>query len=265
MKKHQVSLLAVPLFTLGCGQPTDPAKTTESTAKPAVEPEAEAVAQPAATKPAAKEATRGAAKPAAKGGKKAKAKPAEHARRPNLNENKALAVLSDANSTLEDKAMACDRLGAIGTAKAVPALAALVTDPKLGDYARDGLERIPDAAIGEALIAAVDKAKGQELTSPVITLGDRGEEAAVPALKKFAAGKDKALADAALSSLSLIANDDAAGIIVSVLEKSQGKTRIAAAHAALRVADRNADVAEKLRKAVAGADVPDHIKAAAGK
>ena len=136
---------------------------------------------------------------------------------------------------------------------------------ELGDYARDGLERIPDAAAGEALVAAVDKAEGQELASLLISLGDRGDESAVPALKKFATGKDKVLADAALSSLGQIASDAAAAIIISVLEKSKGKTKVAAAHAALRAADRNPDVAGKLRKAVVGAKVPAHLTEAAGK
>jgi len=285
-----ITLFASMLFALGCGQPSDPAETAEAKAKPAAKPAAKPEAKPAAkpatkpaakpaakpaTKPAAKPATKpaakGAAKPVAKKGKKgkkgkgAKAKPAGPPKRPNLSETKALAVLANADSSLEDKAMACDRLGAVGTAKAVPVLAALVTDKKLGDYARDGLERIPDAAAGKALIAAVDKAEGQELASLLITLGDRGDETAVPALEKFATGQDKVLADAALSSLGLVASDAAVAVIVSVLEKSKGKTKVAAAHAALRAADRNPDAAGKLRKAVAVADVPAHLKEAAGK
>lgn len=180
-------------------------------------------------------------------------------------EDEALAVLANADSPLEAKANACDRLGAVGTAKAVPALAALLTDPELGDYARDGLERMPDPGAGEALLAGLDRAEGQELAGILLSLGDRRDRAAVPALEMFAKGEDGDLADAALSSLGQIANDAAAGIILSVIETSGGKTKIAAAHAALRAADRNPELAGKLREAVAGADVPEHVKEPAGK
>ena len=58
-----------------------------------------------------------------------------------------IAVLKDSNADQFAKAKACQQLSVVGDVKAVPALAALLTDPKLSHYARFGLEPIPgDAA-----------------------------------------------------------------------------------------------------------------------
>lgn len=179
----------------------------------------------------------------------------------------ALAVLSSSDSSLEAKSIACGDLSIVGTAKSVPALAKLLGDEKLNDYARNALELIPDAAAGEALLAALKELKGNLLIGVVITLGDRGEKAAVPALQKMATGPDNVLADAALSSLALIATDEASETIVAVLnETGDNELKIAAAHAALLAAERMSKDGRSggaLLAAVRAADVPAHVKNAA--
>jgi HEAT repeat protein len=182
------------------------------------------------------------------------------------NEKQALAVLNASDSSLEAKANACTDLSVVGTAKAVPALAKLLSDKQLTDYVRNALELIPDAAAGEALLAAASELKGDLLIGVVITLGDRGDEAAVPVLQKLATDSECCAADAALSSLALIANDQAAETIIAVLKEGKGDLKVAAAHAALRAAERRKAAGKDssaLLAAVKAADVPAQIKAAA--
>ena len=186
-----------------------------------------------------------------------------------MNEPAALAVLASDADTYK-KAMACDTLGRVGTAKAVPALAKLLADEKLHDYARDGLERIADSAAGKALLESLKTLKGNLRVGVIITLGDRREVAAVPALAKIAKAKDAPAAEAALSSLAQIATDDAAKAILAGLAAADGETKVSAAHAALAAAARmdktgRKEVAGKLRAAVAGTDVPAHLKKVVGK
>ena len=119
-------------------------------------------------------------------------------------EASALKTLASEAKTY-DKAMACDTLARVGTAKAVPVLAGLLGDAKLSDYARNALENIPDAAAGKALVAALDTTKGAEKVGVIITLGDRGEKSAVPALKGIAKGDGDA-AIAAKRALAKIGN-----------------------------------------------------------
>jgi len=182
-------------------------------------------------------------------------------------ESSTLAVLASSEATLYEKAMACDELGRIGTAKAVPVLAKLLADEKLHDYARDGLERIKDPAAGQALLEALTTLKDGQRVGVIITLGDRREEAAAPALAKIATDKDesKHAVGAALSSLAQIASNDALKAIRDVLAKGKPESKVSAARAALAAVERlekdgRKRPAERLRKAVAAAEVPAYIK-----
>ena len=178
-------------------------------------------------------------------------------------ESAALAVLASADSDLHAKAMACDELGRVGTAKAVPELAKLLSDERLNDYARDGLERIPHASAGKALVEALKTSKGSLRVGVVTSLGDRRELAAVPALAKIAQeeGKDDAAVSAALTSLGQIANDEAGKAIMGVLERGSAAAKISAARAALIAAEQmekggRKEEAGKLRSAAAAEGVP---------
>ena len=182
----------------------------------------------------------------------------------------ALAVLVSSDAAVYNKAMACDVLGRVGTAKAVPALTELLADEKLHDYARDGLERIEDAAAGKALLNALNTLKGSQRLGIIISLGDRREKTAVPRLAEIARDDGKQAVDAALSSLAQIGTPEAAEAILSVLKSGEADTRILAARAALLTAQQQENSgqtksARKLRKTVAAANVPAYVKAAAGK
>ncbi len=187
-------------------------------------------------------------------------------------EASALSLLKSASTSLHEKAKACDELGRLGSAKAVPVLAKLLADEHLHDYARDGLERIPDASAGKALIDALQTLKGNLRVGAIISLGDRREKAAVPALVKIARGKSEQApaTGAALSALAQVATDDATQAILSVLKKGEGEAKRAAARAALVAAQRmeqagSSNAAQKVRNAVAKADLPAYIKQAASR
>jgi len=177
-----------------------------------------------------------------------------------MKESSALAVLNSDAGPYE-KAMACDALGAVGTAKAVPALAKLLADEKLHDYARDGLERINDPAANKALLDSLETLGGSLRTGVMITLGDLGDAAAVPALAEIAkkGGEDQYATAAALSSLGKIATQESTKAILAVLASGDANAKNAATHAALAAAQKmekagQKDAAEKLRKAVTEAE-----------
>jgi HEAT repeat protein len=172
-------------------------------------------------------------------------------------------LASDAGS--EEKARACQKLAIIGSAKSVPALAALLGNDKLAAHARSGLENIKDAAAGEALMNALGPdLRGRLLAGVIVSLGARRESAAVPSLFKLAGSTEPEIRDAALSSLGQIASPEAVANITTLLTKGRADHKVPAAHAALVAARLLAPAAASaLREAVRAADVPAHIKKAA--
>ena len=63
-------------------------------------------------------------------------------------------------------------------------------------------------------MSALDTLKGSLRVGVIISLGDRGENAAVPKLEKIAKGKNKQAAEAAFSSMAKIASDEAARVML---------------------------------------------------
>lgn len=179
------------------------------------------------------------------------------------NEDAALAVIAIGT---EQRANAINELAMIGTAKSVPVLAGLLSDNELSDYARNALQQIPDPSAGQALMASLNKLQGKFLTGVVITLGDRREKAAVPALLKLAANPKCAANDAALSSLAMIASDEAAASIATIIAGGPAELKLAAVNAALRAAGRmpkGGAFRTLLLDSVLAADVPARLKTAA--
>jgi len=180
------------------------------------------------------------------------------------NEAAALAVLASDAGT-EKKAQACNDLAVVGTAKAVPALAKLLGDEKLNDYARSALEVMEDPSTTKALLDALPKLKGKLLAGAVTSLGYKGDASAVPALQKLA-NPDSGVCEQAFSALAMIGSDDAIKTILSVLKDGPAKCKVCAADAALLAADRMKKSGKSpaaLLAAIKAADVPANIKAAA--
>lgn len=142
-------------------------------------------------------------------------------------------ILKDPTSTEFQRAKACQRLAVVGNKDAVPALAAMLGDPKLAHYARFGLAPIPDPAAGDALRAAAGKLKGSLLVGVINTIGRRRDVKAVPMLTRMLNGTDIELARAAAASLGQISGPSATKALRDALVRTKGAVRTAAAEADL--------------------------------
>lgn len=147
-------------------------------------------------------------------------------------------MLNNADSTMFEKAIACKRLSMAGTGDAVPALAALLGEKRLGHYARFGLEPIPDPAVDEALRNALGKLSGPLLMGVIHSIGVRRDAEAVDALGQLVYDSDVEIARAASASLGAISGTKAAGLLREALSRAAEPVRPVVARAALVCADR---------------------------
>lgn len=121
-----------------------------------------------------------------------------------LPQAKLVALLEDPGASAYARAKACQRLAVVGDKSAVPALAALLTDPRLSHYARFGLEPIPDPAVDEALRTALGKVKGKMLVGVVNSIARRKDAGAIGTLSKLLRDSDRDVARAAEVALAHI-------------------------------------------------------------
>jgi HEAT repeat protein len=187
--------------------------------------------------------------------------------KPNPVETAALVVLAS-DAGLKEKARACQELGYFGGPASVPALAALLKDETLSNYARSGLEGIKDPAAGAALRQALPTLNGRLLAGAVNSLGVRREVAAVADLQKLALDGKRGAAPEAVASLGLIANRDAVSTLKKVLADGPAELRAPAAHASLVAAEQLAKAGEiaaarDLLNSVVRALPAGHLQAAA--
>lgn len=150
---------------------------------------------------------------------------------------RTLLAALQSGTNLHDRARACQQLGARGTAEAVPALAALLSDPQLAAYARSGLEGIGGAEAAAALRSALGNLKGDLLAGAVDSLGSLRDAAAVGPLVGLAGGSDPVAARAALRSLGRIGGAEAVGFLRKRLQSGPAELRADAAAACLLAAD----------------------------
>lgn len=176
-------------------------------------------------------------------------------------------LLLAADTPLETKARACRQLALSGTADSVPALAALLADDKLSDYARTALEAIPCREAGDALRLSLLKLKGRLLAGAVNSLGIRRETAAAGDLSAMLKDPPAALDAGVPAALVLIGNDEAHESIKRILASEHAGLRLAAAHAAL-VAARTLIEANRrpaaldMLEAIPDAPLPPHLRTA---
>jgi len=160
-----------------------------------------------------------------------------------------------------DKARACQQLGEIGTAKAVPALARLLDDEHLAAYARSGLEGIGGPEAAEALRNALAQLRGTRRVGAVNSLGELRDVRSVDALTPLALDPASGASAEALLALGRIANEPAVALLRRVLAGNDPTQRIHGAAACLLAAERqlsdgNAKAAVALYDAVRTADIP---------
>ena len=180
----------------------------------------------------------------------------------------AVAILKDASATEFQKSKACMRLAQVGTKDAVPALAALLTDEKLSDYARFGLVPIADPSVDLALRNALAKTKGPQRIGVVSSLGQRRDAGSVAVLSKYLYSTETALAEAAAAALGQIGGPQAIAALKTALVKTKGPARSAAANATLVAAEGLAGSGDRkgalaLYSTLSRADLPKPVRLAA--
>lgn len=185
-----------------------------------------------------------------------------------LDQPELIRLLQDPNGTVFQKAKACQRLAYMGTAEAVPAMAALLDHPQLGHYARYGLEPMPGPAAGDALRAALPRLKGKQLVGAINSIGFRRDAQAVGPLAKLLHGADPEAAQAAAAALGGISGPQAAKALLDALGQTEGAVRAAAAAGGVVCAEGliekgERDQALNLYNRLAAADIPKSVRLAA--
>jgi len=187
---------------------------------------------------------------------------------PGQREAKAIAVLKS-NAEVLQKMDACRELALVGTAEAVPALAALLNDEKLSGAVRYGLEQIGGNAVDEALRAALSNVKGTQQVGVIDSLGVRRDSKAVGALTGLLKDADALVAQAAARALGSIGTEDAAKGLSAALAGAQGAIQMALCEGLFRCAEA-ASATGQADKAIAIYDsvralpqVPHQIRTAA--
>jgi len=137
-----------------------------------------------------------------------------------------------------EKQAACRALRQIGTAEAVPALAALLPLQDLSHLARYALEAMPYPEAGQALRDALDKTTGMSQTGVIISIGARRDPQAVPLLAPLLHGEDLDIARATAGALGRIATPDAVEALREFEQDAPEALRPALAEGLLAAAQR---------------------------
>src|SRR5215471_15197725 len=130
---------------------------------------------------------------------------------------KELIEVLQSEASLFEKARACQQLGEVGTLEAVPALAELLSDPKLSAYARSGLEGIPGPSAAAALRDAAEKLKGPLLAGVVNSLGVLRDAQATDLLGRLATDPSSGVAPQALLALGNISTPTSIRLLKNAL------------------------------------------------
>ena len=179
-----------------------------------------------------------------------------------------IAILQEPGASVYAKAKACQRLAVVGDKSAVPALAALLADPRLAHYARFGLEPIPDPSADDVLRDALRKLQGRLLVGVINSVGYRRDAKAVGALAKLLYDGDSEVAQAAAAALGRISGPQAAKTLQQELDRGKAPVRPAVAGAALvcaegLLAQGQRKQALALYDALTRADLPTPVRDAA--
>lgn len=123
-------------------------------------------------------------------------------------EERLLRALGSA-ATRDARSFLCRQLRTIGTARSVPQLEQLLTDPELSHMARYALGRIEDPAAAVALHRALGKTSGDRQIGIINALGDCRHRQALPDLARLLASPDSGIAEAAATALGRIGTIEA--------------------------------------------------------
>ncbi len=161
----------------------------------------------------------------------------------------------------------CRKLMVIGTAAAVPALTALLSQPELSHMARFALEQIPGGEAEGALQGALTKTTGAQRIGVMSSLGSRGDAAAVAALGGMLSDSDPAVARAAALALGHIPSSESAKALATA-KSTDAQVKSAAIDASFACAEKLLASGKKMEalaiyKRLATGEPEKHVKLAA--
>ena len=140
-----------------------------------------------------------------------------------------LIKLLQSDAPKAEKAVACKKLAVWGSAKAVPALAALLPDPEFTSWARIALEAIPGPAASKRLRDAMGNVSGLTLIGVINSMAVRRDAQAVDGLVQHMKGSDAEVASAAAAALGRIGNQAATTALRPMLATAPETVRSAVA------------------------------------
>lgn len=149
-----------------------------------------------------------------------------------------LATAESPTAPLAARARALQQLALVASADAVPALAALLADEKLGHYARDVLAQIPHVDADTALLSALPRLTGDAQIGVINSLGLRRTGRAVDPLNVLALSDDAPTTAPALLALGRIATPSALACLQPALTRPSPTVRAAAAEGLVLAAER---------------------------
>ncbi len=162
---------------------------------------------------------------------------------------------------------ACSKLALIGSKSCVPALVALLPDPRVAASARTALEKIPGTTARKALRASVKDLSATAKIGALCSLGATRDGGSVALLANFLHGPDPALAAASAYALGQIGSTDAAAALKPFVGVAPDSVRVKVADAALVCAERlridgHRRQAKDLYQALASASLPAYVQQA---
>jgi len=152
-------------------------------------------------------------------------------------EERLLRALNEAG-TRDGKEFLCRQLFTIGTARCVPQLEALLTDPSLSHVARFALGRNESPEASEALRRALGKTSGSIQAGILNTLGLRRYTKARPEMENLLGSRDPLVAKAAAAALGQISGIEAVRALEAARTKAPEEVRQKINAALLASADR---------------------------
>lgn len=176
-----------------------------------------------------------------------------------------LVAVLKSDAQLKEKIDACREIGRIGTAAAVPALAALLPNPELSHMARVALEMIPDEAAAAALRSALGTTTGALRVGVAGSLGARRDAKSVAALAALLKDSDPALVETSAKALGRIGGAEALQALEGALGSAPAPLRAALGEGLLRCAEaaESPRAASSLYDRLLAAGLPPPVRQAA--
>jgi len=183
-------------------------------------------------------------------------------------EEQDLITILKSDAGVPQKCDACFRLRIIGTAKSVPALAALLGEERLSQAARNALEAMPYPQAGQALRQAVNANSGSIKAGLIDSLGWRREPQAVSLLTPLLSDADVVIASASASALGRIGGRRAVGALRAAAADALSQVRPVVLEALLQCAEGlqtagNASNASEVYRGLLNEEYPMRIRVAA--